>query len=143
MALLFVFLGTQISNRKQYMYLWVCYQKMIYRTIGVSQSLFWQTKAATLVSNTVCLLFDLIILKKYLPVYCTVHIEWQRYLLFLFEIGLHRAKPVPPPRSHSLEASSQQVKKEGLERGNACHLSENLAKNDENLMGKCCCLGEK
>ena len=66
-----------------------------------------------------------------------VHIEWQ-LCLFLFEIGLHRAKPVPPPRSHSLEASSQAAAKkaEGERGGNACHLSENLAKNDENLMGE-------
>ena len=60
------------------------------------------------------------------------------YAFFLFEIGLHRAKPVPPPRSHSLEASSQAAAKkaEGERGGNACHLSENLAKNDENLMGE-------
>ena len=68
-----------------------------------------------------------------------VHIEWQ-LCLFLFEIGLQRAKPVPPPRSHSLEASTQALaaakKAEGERGGNACHLSENLAKNDENLMGE-------
>ena len=45
---------------------------------------------------------------------------------------------MPPPRSHSLEASTQAAAKkaEGERGGNACHLSENLAKNDENLMGE-------